>query len=614
MKRFYIKYVAASGEKVKFSKVEFSSGMNIIHGPSNTGKSYVLGCVSFMFGRDIPFTRVSTGYDTISIRFENDDGEYVFAERKIVDGKNGERGDNSVKITASAEGFESGKYSIRDKTYSDLLMRLIGVDKRHKIIAKQNGTQNDLTMRSLFHFFYLDEDNIFSKQSPFYPPGYSNPTPSLSSLLFLLDGRDYQDILPQESAAEREKKAIQKTGVILYLNAKIQELTLRRAEIEQAVAQMGNVDVEAAMDSVIKEIDAIDRQIVIASEESRELVEQIYTASSRLEEAYFLQDRYKSLHSQYASDIRRLQFITDGERKRSNIHRLVVCPFCDQEMADNSDERESYLAASDVELKRVKYQMRDLEQAQRDISAEIIALEKQIKALEEKNEEVIKVLNQNLRPRATELKNTVVAYRGIVLQQREIYAMETMAAELNTDAFNQASEDEDPEIKFEPRKVLGNSDHWSQLSNSFDEMVRDCVYPGKPVARIDIDTCDPVVNGKHKRDEGKGYRAFLNTIMLFNLMRYLSSYGTYAPRFLLLDSPILSLKEKKKDITEQEKATPGMRESLFRYMVTHCDGNQVIISENELPEGVDYSSAHLIEFTQEEDSERYGFLLTKPIE
>ena len=97
--------------------------------------------------------------------------------------------------------------------------------------------------------------------------------------------------------------------------------------------------------------------------------------------------------------------------------------------------------------------------------------------------------------------------------------------------------------------------------------------------------------------------------MLFNLMKYLETDGKYAPHFLFLDSPILSLKEKKYKITENEKATVGMREALIQYMIDNCGQNQVIIAENELPENADLSKAHLISFSMEEsEGQRYGFL------
>ena len=86
---------------------------------------------------------------------------------------------------------------------------------------------------------------------------------------------------------------------------------------------------------------------------------------------------------------------------------------------------------------------------------------------------------------------------------------------------------------------------WKDLSESVNEMIKDCAYTGKPESYLNINTADVVVGGRHKKNQGKGYRAFLNTIMLFNLMKYLESSGKYASHFLVLDSPILSLKEKK---------------------------------------------------------------------
>ena len=66
MSRFHITKIAASGEKVRYSSVDFKDGVNIIEGPSNTGKSYVIGSIDFMFGgKEVPFTIDDTGYDTI---------------------------------------------------------------------------------------------------------------------------------------------------------------------------------------------------------------------------------------------------------------------------------------------------------------------------------------------------------------------------------------------------------------------------------------------------------------------------------------------------------------------------------------------------------------------
>ena len=60
MSRFFVKDITVSGstQNVVVSKIEFEDGVNIVHGASNTGKSYILGCLNFMFGgKDTPFSK-----------------------------------------------------------------------------------------------------------------------------------------------------------------------------------------------------------------------------------------------------------------------------------------------------------------------------------------------------------------------------------------------------------------------------------------------------------------------------------------------------------------------------------------------------------------------------
>lgn len=140
-------------------------------------------------------------------------------------------------------------------------------------------------------------------------------------------------------------------------------------------------------------------------------------------------------------------------------------------------------------------------------------------------------------------------------------------------------------------------------------LAKECAYTGSPESYLSIDTADVVVGGRHKKNQGKGYRAYLNTLMLFNLMKDLENNGKYAPHLLILDSPILSLKEKKHSIAENEKVTVGMREALIQYMIDNCGNNQLIVAENELPEDVDYKQSHRLIFSMEENgTDRYGFL------
>lgn len=606
MRRFYIKQIAASGDKVKYSTVTLRDGVNIIHGPSNSGKSYVIGCVNFMLGGDVPFSKEDTGYDTISMILESDDGFTLSAERKIVDGKTGDTGAGTVKVISNVPGIDSNDYKNSQYEYSDLLLKLMGIEKRPMIISKQNLDVNNLTFRTMTHFFYIDENYIFKKETAFDAPKHSKITASLTSLLYMIKGDDLHRLVPEESQEERDRKAVQKAGVIIYLNRKIKELTERKGAIEESVAAASNVDISAKMDSILDEIERVEKEIVDASDESRKLLEQIYTISAKIEEARFLRDRYHALHSQYASDIKRLQFISDGDKKRKNITKNVKCPFCNGDLPKDDKQRESYIDASSAELARITLQLKDLENAEKSTIADIASMEAELKTLNARNDNITKLITRQLRPRAAELRETVDAYKRILLTRQDI-AIERMSTELSVDVFDKEHEEDDTTQKFDAKEQF-DKDAWKTLSDRFGSMVKDCAYPNKPDAHIYIDTVDAVVGGKHKKNEGKGYRAFLNTIMLFNLMKYLEEHGTYAPHLLILDSPILSLKEKRIKMTSKEAATPGMKTSLFRYIIENCGDNQVIIAENEIPEDVDYSKANLIEFTLEEGIGRYGFL------
>lgn len=142
------------------------------------------------------------------------------------------------------------------------------------------------------------------------------------------------------------------------------------------------------------------------------------------------------------------------------------------------------------------------------------------------------------------------------------------------------------------------------MSNRVSSAIKRYGYPDFQLAGLNRGTFDVTVNGRDKKFEGKGYRGFLNSVFAFELMRYLDEHGKHAPRMLILDSPILSLKG-----SEKEGIAEGMKSSMLSYMLGRCERCQVVIIENELPDDVDFSSTNLIEFTKNKNIGREGFLL-----
>lgn len=129
-----------------------------------------------------------------------------------------------MKVESPFDDMDDGELNIKKKEYSDFLLRLMGIEKRVQIISNQDYELTDLTFRTIIHYFFIDESSILTKQTVFDSQKFKRINASLMALLFLLTGNNYSAIVPEEGKEEREKKAAQKAGVILYLNAKIKEL------------------------------------------------------------------------------------------------------------------------------------------------------------------------------------------------------------------------------------------------------------------------------------------------------------------------------------------------------------------------------------------------------
>lgn len=619
MSRFFVKNITVSGstQNVAVSKIEFEDGVNIVYGPSNTGKSYILGCLNFMFGgKKTPFSKADTNYDTDAITFASDDGKRVCCKRKIVEGrgKKKEVGSNTIEfIYSDIPEFPIGNYYVESekknaRPYSYFLLFLLGITETPQIISTKKRKTNAFSLRTIFQFFYLDEDNIFKKDTVFYPNHtFIKPVAVLMSLIYLFEAQNFAQDVPAESEKEREERKIQKAGVISYLKSKLKEYTDQRTELQKMKEQIGDADIESKLQSILDEIAEIESAITEANQKCRRILEQIFEITPRLEEMRLRRDRFRVLHTQYDSDMKRLRFIADGESKRGKVQYVTKCPFCNHDMDLPQKEQVLYSEAISIELERVKAQVQDLESAEKDTDAEIQELEKIAAELNSQYQQLKELIEKRLQPRATKLTVIKESYQNWLLLQQKLFTYDFIIHEYNDEIAAKFLETEEKVTDIDPMRKFPIS-LWEALNKSFQEMVRACGYPNNPTARIDKDSLDAVVNEKAKENEGKGYRAFLNTVMLFNLMKLLESNGKHSLHMLFLDSPILSLKEKEK-VDENELATPGMKESLFRYIVTHCGENQVIIVENELPSNVDYGNVHLIPFTKEEKG-RYGFLLS----
>ncbi len=589
MGKFFIKNITATGSNAIPSSLDFTDGLNIVCGPSNTGKSYVLQCIDFMFGSGTKPFDESTGFDTVRMVVETKEGQTVSLVRQL--------GKNVTQVVSTVPEIENGTYGggQSKQKLSALWLSLIGVDEEVKIVSNQYFNPNLLTWRTFLYSFLISEDDVFQKSSIIIKAGFYEKTSSLSALLYLISGKDFGQFVTQDTP---EIKKARKKAKSDYINEKLSEFSERYGQIVDFMASLEGVDVEAQMQALIDRIAKTENSIAVASRKSRKLLEQIYDVSAKLEESEFLQDRYKALETQYHSDLKRLQFIVDGEIKADGKIENTRCPFCDNDLPEH--EHTTYREASEEEIKAVTAKLNDLLEVVSEVAQDKIVLETRLSELRAEHDSVIALIKEELEPQANEMKVKLKEYRAVVEMRHEMGVLKALSDGMNAD-LGAIERDDESEMRYKPREHFG-SDFIDKMSDYLTEMLEACNYEHFLTARFSIDTFDVVTNGKKKEFEGKGFRAFLNTTLAFTLMRYLVKHGKYAPGMLVIDSPILSLKERGK-----EKATDSMKSSLFRYLLNNQQYGQVIIIENDIPE-LNYGTANVIRFTMNESEGRYGFL------
>ena len=79
---FYIEKIIVTGSGKTDSIIELSNGVNIIYGPSNTGKTYIVKCIDYMFGSEREPIDISTRRLSIYKNNREDSMRYYNNESK----------------------------------------------------------------------------------------------------------------------------------------------------------------------------------------------------------------------------------------------------------------------------------------------------------------------------------------------------------------------------------------------------------------------------------------------------------------------------------------------------------------------------------------------------
>jgi hypothetical protein len=604
MASFYIERIVATGPNRTPSVVTFKPGLNIICGASDTGKTAILKSIKFIFGGDKPFP-AETGFDNITIKVATLNGFITF-KRKL--------GKNTVNVISEVDFINSGEYDIdyNDKegnkrpVVNSIWLKLMGINHVPLIIKNKDFVKKHLKWTTFLRSFYLNEDDIGTSESIMLPSQQTVAPLFLSALVFLFTGQDFADMEVQETEAI---SAARKNAVEAFVNKQVSIVSKKRNALQEELKAFEGVDIEVEIQYLVDKLSDAEGAITAAAEESKDLLGTLLEYKDKEAGCQMIYSRYQSLKSQYISDIQRLTFITEGEALMKDVPSNDKCPFCDSAITPQS--RKSYIETSRFELARIISQLQGLTESESDIVSELNEIRSKLEKLENRRNGIEELIEEELTPQVNKLKVAIEKYRIFIQLQNEIEVLHTVSQDLQYTLIEEPEASKE-KIAFRPKNHLPKAFN-AKMDEYAYNILEECQYQGLNTVHFNLGRFDLEVNGERKSEShGKGYRAFINTVLGLAFRHYYINDAVYNPGLFMVDSPLLGL-----DQGLDDQNPESMKKGLFNYFIKHQSEGQTIIVENtkDMPD-IDYEAAgaKVIEFTQDNyaskyKESRYGFLI-----
>lgn len=305
--------------------------------------------------------------------------------------------------------------------------------------------------------------------------------------------------------------------------------------------------------------------------------------------------RFEQLQDVYQSDIRRLEAIEEagfllglgGDRD---------CPFCGatpdhQKHAHNLDEIERARGAAIAEIAKIRRQSVELDAALADLSAEGVQGERELAVAYDGLAHVERGLSE-LAPAANAAKQQLDQTLSVrdkvreglaLLEQRQ--SLQNRRTELA--ALKPAAKSDKPNLGLSTNAAF-------EFAQTVSSVLEEWQFPGKRAVSFDETTFDLIIDGKHRRDNGKGVRAITHAAFKVALLLFCRDRQLPHPGFVLLDTPLLTYRDpihsKAGPLSPDEAAlsNTSLKDFFFEHLSKNGDTCQFMVIENvDLPSGIE---------------------------
>lgn len=599
---FKINKIIMIGPNKEDAFLDFSLGLNVVSGASDTGKTFIFQAIDYMLGGGKTPKQIeeSKGYDSIFVEIEDYYDNIYTLRRDLADGK-------MYKYSCS--------YKFRDKVVplniieehskdsidniSSFLLDLCN-SKYKGVVKNQKGVKRRFTYRDFARISLVGEEKIISEKSIVLGNNGFQQTSNKNAFKTIITG--LEDTCEEVSDEEKKMNNVK-------IEAKIEVLDNLISNYIQELQENNNInkndcvsDIEELIQEIRNNINSKKSKLEECDIKRQTLLKEIMDKDNSIQYNSEVIKKFKLLKDNYLSDLKRLEFIDDANYYINQLDD-VKCPICSSEM--KIEEIDVCTISESILAEKNK------------LNKKIMEIDEVILEIENKNIEIIKVkdeiklevdkltqeINLELKP-VIDLKTNELAElleRGKE-RNRVVFIEDKLeeAKKLKEDLFNSKVIISNSKIELNIVSDENRKDLCLEVSNLLDEWK----LFKSPQVTFDLKTYDLEINGKKKASFGKGYRAIINSALSLAIMKYNISRGLPHPKIIILDSPLITFKGKDNG---EKKISDVVRISFYNYLAENYKKQQVIVFENADPQKELWDKINYYHFTKNKNNGRYGF-------
>jgi hypothetical protein len=594
---FHLARLSLSGAGLIDAEVGFSTGLNVISGPSDTGKTFILQCIDYLLG-------ASTKPEAIP-----EASRYELALLELIAREDGARytltrslrgGDLTLRRPDGRDEVLAEQHSAtRDDTVSHFLLDITGLTNK-RIRKNQRGETRSLSFRDLAHLVVISEESILRSHSPILSGQYTTRTAEKSVFRLLLSGLDDSSVVAADEPRISRARTEAREEVLRKIAAQSKQ-QLAELHVDATVAELREQlnRLEATYEDASSQLSMLGASVDDVETRRRDSWKRLRRVESRLEVLRGLSTRFSLLREQYGSDLRRLDAITEAGMRLDDLG-VERCPVCgalpENHDVEHRSERVSpgtIATASRAEAIRIRSLMSDLDTTRSEVASETEQLTMERAELQGMVSDLASTLVASLRPQARDLTETLWSVREE--RDRVRRAIELLQRLDDLDAIAEDFTQLSDRTKGQSAAKMPSAD-LEAFAQEAEKRLRAWNFPDLGRVTFSEEDWDIIISGRRRTSHGKGIRAVTHAGFTTALLSFCEQRRLPHPGFIAIDSPLVVYRE-------PDTATPefsaDVKAAFYRDLAESFSNSQILILENEEPpeDLVESKSATIIRFT-----------------